>query len=166
MIRKPSIKPAWFVLNTGENGGKNLKEIPDFWQAYLTDGRMEKLHGELFLAGHAEYGVCLPENPEDGEFEYVIGVEVKDGHSIPGDYHACTIPGALYAVFPTPPADASNFPPTILGTWKYIFSEWFPNSGYEFDDNGLEFEFYDEHCMNEIGNVCDIYIPVVERQPE
>jgi AraC family transcriptional regulator len=37
---------------------------------------------------------------------------------------------------------------------------------YEFDSNGVDFEFYDERCVGETGNVCDIYIPVVKRQVE
>ena len=115
---------------------------------------------------HAEYGACFPENPENGEFVYVIGVEVKEGHAIPDGYHACALPEALYAVFSTPPADKANFSPAIQGTWDYIYSEWFPNSGYEFDSNGVDFELYDERCMGETGNVCDIYIPVVKRQAE
>jgi len=162
MVKKPAIKLAGFVIKTNTKGGENKKEIPKFWEAYLSDGRMEKLHGESFLASHAEYGACFPENAENGDFEYVIGVEVKDGHSVPEAYHTCTLPEALYAVFTTPPADAPNFSPTIQGTWEYIFSEWFPNSGYEFG-NGVDFEFYDERARSRTGAVCDIYIPVVKK---
>jgi AraC family transcriptional regulator len=132
----------------------------------MTDGRMEKLHGESFVKSHAEYGVCFLENPENGEFMYVIGVEVKEGHDISDDYRVCTVPEALYAVFTTPPADESNFVPAIQGTWDYIYSEWFPNSGYEFDRNGVDFELYDERCMDKTGKVIDIYIPVVKKQHE
>ena len=62
-------------------------------------GDVKKLHEETFVKNHVEYGACFPENPENGEFIYVIGVEVKDGHTIPEGYHVCTIPDALYAVF-------------------------------------------------------------------
>jgi AraC family transcriptional regulator len=66
----------------------------------------------------------------------------------------------LYAVFSSPPADEANFSLAIQGT------EWFPNSGYEFDSNGVDFEFYGERCMGKTGKVCEIYIPVVKRQLE
>ncbi|MDR1802610.1 MAG: AraC family transcriptional regulator [Treponema sp.] len=166
MLKKGVVKLAGFALNTRTKGGENKKAIPQFWTDYLSDGRMQKLHGESFLKSHAEYGACFPENPGNGEFVYVIGVEVKEGRDIPDGYHVCTLPEALYAVFSTPPADESKFSPAIQGTWDYIMSEWFPNSGYEFDGNGVDFELYDERCKGKTGKVCDIYIPVVKKQVE
>ena len=163
MVKKEPIKLAGFALKTRTKDGENFKAIPQFWQECMEDGRSEKLHGESFLKSHTEYGACFPENPENGEFVYVIGVEVQDGHDIPNDYHVCTVPEALYAVFSSPPAEKTNFPSSIQGTWKYIYSEWFPNSGYEFDNGKVDFELYDERCMGETGNVCDIYIPVVKK---
>jgi len=75
--------------------------------------------------------------------------------------------GDYRLVFTTPPASESNFSSTIQGTWKYIFSEWFPNSGYEFDGNGVDFELYDERFISQpSGVVCEIYIPVAKRQSE
>jgi AraC family transcriptional regulator len=164
MLKKEAVTLAGFALRTSTKDGENKREIPKFWQAYTSDGRMEKLHGETFIKSHAEYGVCFFENPENGEFMYVIGVEVKEGHDIPKGYHICTVPEALYAVFTTPPADESNFVPAIQGAWNYIYSEWFPNSGYEFDHNGVDFELYDDRCTAKTGKVIDIYIPVVKKQ--
>jgi AraC family transcriptional regulator len=163
MVKKPAIKIAGFAIKTKSKDGENMKAIPEFWQDYCTNGRQKKIHQESFLKSHEEYGACFPENPENGEFEYVIGVEVKDGHEIPQDYHVCTIPEALYAVFTTPPTDIANFSTTIQGTWKYIFSEWFQTSGYEFAPNTVDFELYDERCMAETNKVMDIYIPVVKK---
>jgi AraC family transcriptional regulator len=163
MVKKETIKIAGFALKTRTKDGENNKAIPQFWQDYLTDGRVQKLHSESFVKSHAEYGACFPVNPESGEFEYVIGVEVKDGNDIPKEYHVCSIPEALYAVFSTPPVDKAKFSSTIQGTWNYIHSEWFPNSGYEFADGKVDFELYDERCMGDTGNVCDIYIPVEKK---
>ncbi|MCL2478002.1 MAG: AraC family transcriptional regulator [Treponema sp.] len=163
MIKKPSVRLAGFVLKTTAKDGKNSKAIPDFWYEYRTGGNMDKLHREPFVKNHTEYGACFPENPENGEFEYVIGVEVKEGDDIPKEYHVCTVPGALFAVFSSPPSDRPAFSKAIQGTWKYIFSEWFPGSGYEFDGNGVDFELYDDRCSGDTGNVCDICIPVVKK---
>ena len=163
MVKKTAVKLAGLAIKTKTKDGENNKAIPQFWQDYMTDGRCKKLHGESFVKDHSEYGACFPRNPEDGEFEYVIGVEVKEGQPIPAEYHVCTIPESLFAVFSTPPADAANFSSTIQGTWQYIYSEWFPNSGYEFDGNGVDYELYDARCMSETGKVCDIYIPVIRK---
>jgi len=163
MVKKESVKLAGFALKTSTKDGENYKAIPKFWQDYISDGRCKKLHGESFLNGHAEYGACFPVISDNGGLVYVIGVEVKEGHDVPDGYHVCTIPEALYAVFSSPPADEANFSSSIQRTWKYIYSEWLPGSGYEFDNSKVDYELYDERCMGETGKVCDIYIPVVKR---
>ena len=162
MVRKAAVNLAGFMMKTTTKDGKNSKAIPRFWEEFFGGGNGEKLHKESFVKSHAEYGACFPENPETGEFEYVIGVEVKEGHDIPKEYHTCVLPEALFAVFSTPPSDNAGFVAAIQGTWRYIFAEWFPNSGYEYDGNAVDFELYDERCMTETGKVCDIYIPVVK----
>ena len=163
MVKKSAVKLAGFALVTNNKNGENNIEIPKFWHRIMTDGSLDKLHEESFVKSHADYGACFLKNPETGEFEYVIGLEVKDGHDISGEYHVCTVPEALYAVFSSPPSDEANFSSAIQGTWKYIFSEWFPNSGYEFDENGIDYEYYDERCMTKAEKVCEICIPVVKK---
>jgi AraC family transcriptional regulator len=163
IIKMSAFKIAGFGIKTSTKDEEDNKAIPKFWGEYITDGRMEKLHNEPFRKKHTEYGVCFRENSETGEFEYFIGVEIKDGFDIPKDYNIREIPEALFAVFTTPPADESNLVSAIQKTWKYIYSEWFSNSGYEFDCNSVDFELYDERCMSETGKVCDIYIPVKKK---
>ena len=163
MVTMAAVKLAGFALKTTTKDGENFREIPKFWKACMTDGRYEKLHGETFLKSHNDYGVCFFENPQTEEFEYVFGGEVKDNHDIPDGYHVRTIPGALFAVFSSPPADDAGFSAAIQETWKFIYSEWLPNSEYEFDKNSVDYEFYDERAMDPAGKVCDIYIPVVKK---
>jgi len=159
----PEIRLAGYRLKTSMTGGGNSKAIPAFWSAYMTDGRMQRLHSEGFVGNHNEYGACFPEDPESGEFEYVIAVEVKEGVSVPPDYHACSLPPATYAVFSTPPSDDAGFSPSIQGAWQYIFDEWFPASGFEYAPGCVDFELYDERCLSETGKVCEIYVPVVKK---
>jgi AraC family transcriptional regulator len=158
----PSIKLAGFALRTISDKDENSKAIPGFWTAYKTDGRMERLHGESFVKRHTEYGACFPEDPDTGEFEYAIAVEIKDGAVIPDGYYSCELPPATYAVFSTPPSDDAGFSPSIQGVWQYIFNEWFPASGYEYAPGCVDYELYDERCLTENNKVCDIYVPVVK----
>jgi AraC family transcriptional regulator len=160
MVKKEAIKLAGFAIKTKTINGDNSREIPEFWQEYLTDGRCKKLHEESFLKSHVEYGACFSESIEHEEFEYVIGVEVKEGCIVPNDYRVYTIPEAIYAVFTTPPADGAGFVSSIQGTWNFIHSEWFSSSGYEYANGKVDFELYDERCMEKTGKVIDIYIPV------
>ncbi len=163
-VTLPAVKLAGFALKTTMAEGKNKDRIPAFWSAYMSDGRMKRLHSESFVKDHAEYGACFPEDPETGEFEYVIGVETKEGAAVPAGYRVCELPPATYAVFSTPPCGAEEFSPRIQNVWDYIFNEWFPKSGYEYAPACVDYERYDERCMSEAGKVCDVYIPIVKKQ--
>ena len=159
--KRETVKLAGYALKTSSRNGENFKAIPQFWGAYMNDGRMQKLHGEDFVKNHAEYGVCFPEDA-NGSFDYVIGVELKEGAAVSQGYHICEIPAASYAVFSTPPADAAGFTGAIQQTWQDIFSQWLPQSGRRIDEAALSFELYDERGMVETGKVCEIWIPVIQ----
>ncbi len=162
-ITRPALRLAGYGLKTTTAENQNARSIPAFWDAYLRDGRMERLHAEPFVEDHTEYGACFPEDPETGEFEYVIGLVPRAGAEIPDGYRVWELPEAEYAVFSTPPCDAARFSPTIQGVWDFIFNEWFPQSGYEYAPGCVDFERYDQRCMSETGKVCDVYIPVVRK---
>jgi len=168
--KRETFKIVGFNKNIKYKNNEHSIAIPKFWYDYIHDGRKERLHKETFIKTHTEYGACYSIKPECGEFLYVIGVEVKEEKDITKEYYTTTIPESLYAIFTTPPVNDSDsfddfsFPNAIQGTWKYIFSEWFPCSGYEFDSRGVDFELYDERCNSEIGKVMDIYIPIIKKQ--
>lgn len=159
----PAVKIAGYALKTTSNGAENSKSIPAFWSACMSDGRLSRLHQESFIKNHNEIGACFPEDAETGEFNYVIGLEVKDSAAIPDGYHVCELPPAQYAVFSTPPCDAEKFSASIQGVWQFIFNDWFPTSGFEYAPGCIDFELYDDRCMSQTGKVCDIYIPVVQK---
>lgn len=158
-----TIKLAGYALRTKNPEDENSKDIPNFWTEYLTDGRMEKLHQSGFVKKHAEYGACFPEDPQNGEFTYVIGVEIKDDIDIPKEFHVCELPPANYAVFATPPCDRAVFSQNIQGTWQYIMNDWFPSAGYEYASGCVDFELYGEKSMGDKDLICEIYIPVVSK---
>ena len=75
MEKKAARKLSGFVLTTNNKNGDNNRDIPKFWQELMSDGRLEKLHSEAFVKGQGEYGACFMENPETGDFNYVVGLE-------------------------------------------------------------------------------------------
>jgi len=162
-VTLPTVMLAGYAIKTSHVEGANLQEIPAFWAAYTQDGRAKRLHQADFVKQHAEYGACFPEDPENGLFTYMIGVESKDGAAIPEAFHTREIPAATYAVFSTPPCGMAEFSKTIQGTWQFIMNDWFPASGYEYAFGCVDFEYYDEKCAGNDNCVCDIYIPVVKR---
>jgi len=122
-------------------------------------------HNGFSKAFRREYGICFPHDVETGKFTYAIGVKVDNYDNASEDMFKGEVPEATYAVFTTPPADyaENGFVKAIEGTWKYIFERWFPNSGYEFASEKVDFEFYDERCHGDKGVVMDIYIPIIKK---
>jgi len=163
LVTLPMIKLVGYALRTRNTDGENNREIPSFWTAYLSDGRAGRLHQSDFIKNHDEYGACFAEDPENGEFIYVIGVELKDGATAPEGFYACELPPATYAAFSTPPCGRAEFSDTIQGAWVYIMNDWFPASGYEYAAGCVDFEFYAMKNMGDQNNICDIYIPVVKK---
>lgn len=161
-ITHDTIKLVGYELKTTTIEGENSKEIPAFWQACIADGRLKKLHHAGFVKNHIEYGACFSIDPETGGYSYVIGVEAEENVVITDDFSTFTLPPATYAVFSTPPAKKADFTKSIQGTWQYIMNDWFPNSGYEYAPNCVDFEYFDRKNMSVNENVCDIYIPVVK----
>ncbi|MDR2259082.1 MAG: GyrI-like domain-containing protein [Treponema sp.] len=161
LIRLPALRLAGFVCSTTTLFGENFTAIPKFWREYLTDGRMERLQNEDFIKSHAHYGVCFSENSTNGDFQYLIGLEVKDGAAVPPGYEARQLPPTAYAVFSTEPADAENFFSAVYNTWAYIYGFWLPKSGLHIDGRSCDFELYDDRARPETGKVCDVYVPVI-----
>lgn len=132
------------------------------------------MYEQLNPPKHGEVGICLPDSKDSGNLTYLLGVIVKNFDEVTEDMITLEIPEATYAVFTTPPVDATiggkngkanqeDFPKAIKHTWKYIFEEWFKDSDYRYDESKLDFEYYDERCHFRPDTVMDIYIPVVEK---
>jgi AraC family transcriptional regulator len=151
-------------VNDLDDGRKTLDKLRELWEECRVDGRLEKLHQESFVKFHAEYGACFFKDNDEDKSVYLIGVEAKSRVTIPFCYDVYTIPEALFAVFTTPPSNKDNFSLITKDTWQFIFNEWLPHSGYEFDGNSTAFELYDWRSTSDTGKVCNIYIPIVNRQ--
>lgn len=172
-VTLPAARIAGYVLNTRSNDRANNDSVPMFWTACNSDGRCEKLHNESFVRKHSEYGACFVMDQECGEFDkiygaeinYIIGVEIDGSAEAPKGYYVREIPPATFAVFSTPPCGTTNFVSSIQGVWQYAFNEWFPASGYEYAPGCVDFELYDDRCNSVSEKVCDIYIPVIKKQP-
>lgn len=131
--------------------GANFKEIPLWWQETMTDGTYNK------MISHAPkdecLGVCMPMDPEkDTDFDYVIGAFSDD--KIEG-FDNYQVPAAEWAVFEL----RGPMHETIQPAWKRIFSEWFPQTGYEHAELP-ELEVYMEGDINAADYYMEIWIPI------
>lgn len=165
IVKRPAFKVAGYGIKTDITGASYTKDIASFWSNYNGENLESKMYKVLNPAKHGEVGLYVPLS-EDGNAIYLLGVIVEDFTNVGEDMMTVEIPNAEYAVFTTKPVDTSNnweqkeFAEVIAGTWKYIFEDWFPGSGYIFDESKFDFEFYDERCHHRQDTVMDIYIPV------
>ena len=96
---------------------------------------------------------------ETGDFEmrFFFGERVEPVANVPDGMEVLEIPAAKYAIFTLDSQDDAlsqdAYIQAIKNLWQYIFTEWFPGSGYRHDDEKCNFEIYS-------GNVMQIYVPV------
>lgn len=92
------------------------------------------------------------------EFEKWAAVEVSTQDDVPKDMQVLTIPSGEYAVFLH--IGGVNEAPN---SFKYIFMDWLPNSGYELDLRP-HFEVLGEKYSNTSpDSEEEIYIPIVKK---
>ncbi|MHA6534727.1 AraC family transcriptional regulator [Paenibacillus sp. BAC0078] len=164
-VKKPGFRVAGYGIHTNVAEGQYTKDIASFWSNYEGENLESKMYAILNPPKHGEVGLCIPDT-ESGNATYLLGVIVEDFSRVTGDMLTAAVREAEYAVFTTPPVDTSEgqgqeaFVQVIKSTWRYIFEEWFPASGYEYDEGKLDFEYYDERCHSRVDTVMEIYVPV------
>jgi AraC family transcriptional regulator len=164
-VKKPAFKVAGYGIQTNIAGSDYTKDIASFWSNYDGENLESKMYEILTPPKHGEIGLCIP-SYNNGKVIYLLGVIVNDFSKVKSDMRTVEVPEAEYAVFTTPPVDTTNDPEqkefgqVIKNTWKYIFEDWFKDSGYVYDESKLDFEFYDERCHYRPDTVMDIYVPV------
>ena len=153
IISKESFHIIGVELKTTTHDGKNLVEIPQFWEKVLEEGQIEKIPDKKFH--DTVLGICMDFEPSS-RFSYIIGSEVTSTENTPEDMVCRTIPAGKFAVFTA----RGKMPDSIQETFKYIYQEWLPNSEYQ-RANSADFELYDERCHDPENAQVDIYIPIV-----
>ncbi len=108
--------------------------------------------------GGKAYGVMCNFD-EDGNFDYVCGVEVKGFSQAPSDWTRVRIPAQDYAVF-----THRDHIATIRSTWTTIWNKWLPDSGREVED-APSFELYGEDFDSAAGRgLVEIWLPLKKRE--
>jgi AraC family transcriptional regulator len=95
--------------------------IPALWQRF--GASIGHIPGQV--GGNTAYGVCS-NGDEEGNLDYLCGVEVSDFSGIPADWTRLRLPAQRYAVF-SHPGHVSD----IRGVWNAILNHWMPQSGHE-----------------------------------
>jgi AraC family transcriptional regulator len=97
---------------------------------------------------------------DDGNLEYLCGVEVADFSSVPRNFGLLCIPAQHWAVF-----FHREHVSTIHRTWAAIWNQWLPDSGHEAVDAPF-FERYGESFDPGTGlGGAELWVPVTQRSP-
>jgi AraC family transcriptional regulator len=123
--------------------------IPAQWQRFQP--YIGNIPGQV---GTVAYGVVY-NSDDEGNVDYLCGVEVADFSQIPSELSHVRIPENQYVVF-----SHREHVSTIRRTFNTIWSKWFPDSGHEPADAPF-FERYDERFnpMTGAGGL-EIWIPL------
>ena len=173
-VQSREIQPFAVVGVISRHALPNVKrsaDIPAYWNTISMDyGRhLSRLYDAFAPAKHGEFGLCFDVDEKTGEFTYLLGVEFDSGADegkIEPDMRKVEMPGGLYAVFTTPKAPDEQYLQSIADTWAEILTRWLPESPYEYDDERLDFEAYDERDHAELHDnmvQMDICVPIRKR---
>jgi AraC family transcriptional regulator len=155
IVKKESFTVIGPQIETSPDG-TNFKEIPLFWQKYLTEEIGKTIPNRVKPC--REYGICAKGASDPKKFIYMIGAEVTSTDKIPAGMVARTIPTATYAVF----TSEGPMPETIQKVTKYIYGTWLPNQTEYERAETEDFELYDERCMQEVP-IVEIYVPIKKK---
>lgn len=123
--------------------------IPAQWQRFLP--HFNHVPGQV---GRVAYGV-LYNDDDEGNMDYLTGVEVPDFSRVPADWARLRIPEQRYVVF-----EHAGHISSVRRTWNTIWTTWFPASGHEPAD-GARFERYGEQFNSQTGEGgLEIWIPI------
>lgn len=133
------------------------REIPDFWNSCHQDGTVKKLIGlipeqDTFgLMGISRY------DRNASDFEYGIGVHCKDNTPGQGEWTKERIPAHTWVVFRC----VGTMPEAFLELYRYICTEFFPQSAYQ--PCGVEIEAYPSDDVKNPGYTCELWIAVEKK---
>ncbi len=135
--------------------------IPKFWGECNQKGVTEMICGfskktEEKQTGINLLGICVDVGIPN-EFEYWIGVET-DSNSVSSELDKRLIPSATWAIFEV----IGSMPSAIQNMWKRIFTEFFPESGYE-RANLPDLELYPPGDNSSPDYKTEIWVPIEKK---
>ncbi len=135
-------------------GGQNYIRIPQIWQEVFEEGSFDKILALSNGNPTGVLGICA--NFRDKEFDYFIAS--SSDAEVPQGMDELVVPASLWVVFQC----VGPMPDAIQEVWKRIYTEWFPNSGYE-HTGGAEIEWYSDGDGDAKEYLSEIWIPIKKK---
>ena len=154
IVQKDAFKVVGIKEWTTIKEGENSVSIPKFWQntskeKFMQIGSLANTEITGIL------GVCGQGDEQSGFYYWIAAATTKD---CPPDLEELQIPASTWAVFEA----VGPMPKAIQDVWWRIFSEWFPNSGYEHADSP-DFEWYADGDNSAEDYRSEVWIPEVKK---
>ena len=156
--RRESFYIAGMVIRTSAEIS-SIAQQPALWDKVWLLEQENKIYAMASPKQHGEYYISFP--VETGLYRLVTCVRIDDPEAVADGLYIDRVPGGLYGVFSPPPTEG-DLAQSVMETWRYIFDQWLPASGYTLDPNGLDYEFYDERCHGAPFSM-DICIPLLPK---
>ena len=153
-LAPPRFEQGRLLLIAGLGGKYSLdthQNIPALWQRL--QHHLGNVSGQVRARG-ATFGVCYNMD-DDGNFDYLAGVEVSGFTDLPAEFARLRIPAQRYAIF-----THREHVSTIHNVGMTIWTKWLPESGYEAVDAPY-LEYYGEEFDGRTGmGGFQIWIPI------
>lgn len=134
------------------NGDEDFSGINAMW-AELSGEQASKL---LALSNGELAGLIgVSANNNGTTFDYYIACTLDKTENLPFD--VLSIPATTWGVFES----VGPLPGAIVNTWKRIFSEWFPSSGYQSAPLPT-IEIYTEGDSSAEDYACELWVPIAK----
>jgi len=162
VTRKPEMMNLDEIKVIGLNTlvSSNYNVIGHQWERFME--RQDEIQNPLYpdVGVGITFDVRRMSDEQNAEyyFYHLVGAPVEGFDSIPQGMTWFVIPAGDYARF-VHQDDIS----TLDKTYGYIYETWFPDSEYEYDNERVEFEWYDENFQPESeDSEFYIYVPVMK----
>ena len=132
----------------------------DLWRSFMPDRNkiQNAVETQLYSIEIYPSSFFAPFNPE-ATFEKWAAVEVTGFDTIPDDMETLETPDGLYAVF-IHKGPASDGPKT----YRYIFTEWLPESDFELDTRPHFAVMGDKYKQDDPASEEELWIPVKPKE--
>lgn len=99
--------------------GRSFKEIPPFWEQFMTENRMSKIPNKLnddIYVIYTHFENAGKNN--QGMYSMILGCQVKPNTPAPAEFTAVAIPSGAYRVFPV----EKGRPDKVGEIWQSIWA--------------------------------------------
>jgi len=120
--------------------GKNLKDIPRFWQDCMEDGRLDKLIKSTNESLSRIHAICDYRKTGGNTFPYMLFAYRTKNCKTDG-FTQVDVPAATWAIFKSEKHTQEQTADVVQSLVKRVYTDWLPTASYKKID-GYELELY------------------------